>query len=74
MIRDIALLRHQGKQTAPPTEDQAGDPLVPEVTGGKVIVTAHGPEGYVEFEADVTDQVFVGAKAHVRLDFVPSVD
>jgi hypothetical protein len=74
MIRDMHCYVTKVEQSAPPTEDQSGDPLVPEVTGGKVIVTAQGPEGYVEFEADVTDQVFVGAKVHVRLDFVRSVE
>jgi hypothetical protein len=55
----------------PPEEDRVGNPLVPTVTGGTVLVTASSEEASVHFSVSVDDRVAVGDELHVRIDADP---
>lgn len=54
----------------PPTEDRSNDPLVPDVSGGTMAVTAECEDGTVTFRADMNEHLWVGKEVHVRLDYV----
>ena len=68
MILDMKCFVTKVEQSAPPTEDQSRDPVVPRVTGGEVVVTAECSESCVKFVATVPDRVAVGDEVHVRID------
>jgi hypothetical protein len=72
MIKDVKFFVTKVEQKSEPTEDQSGDPLLPPVIGGSVIVTAQAEEGYLEFTAAIADRVAVGDEVHVRVDHAPT--
>ena len=49
MVIDTIAYVTRVEQEEPPEEDRLGDPLLPTVAGGKVVVTAQCAEGFIQF-------------------------
>jgi hypothetical protein len=59
----------QDYATEPLQEDRSGDPVVPRIDGGTVIVTAECQEGIVQLAVSMRERIAVGDSAHIRVDF-----
>jgi hypothetical protein len=70
--QDLLVYVTRVEQIDAPTEDLTGDPVLPPVSGGEVLVTAEAADaGLVQFAASVEDRVAVGDRVHLRIDHAP---